>query len=214
MTPKTENMQPLDLKDCEILHIATGVRAQNIKQLREALVSIHPDSISYHFWARKLRPSFEEPEYNNDFANWAYTKLHDNKLAEQLSLINPSAFPNIEDIRARIIEVLDTRIEESDLLGNSKENEKFQFTRSQIVLFDTEIIVNKPEDLSDLIDELSLGSIYYHFINSKESTTSWLSQFGEECNNLTRQISSIDPYFFSLHELQTKVSQIFKGAKN
>ncbi len=214
MTSKTQNIQHLQIKDCEILNIATGVRAQNLQELRDALVSIHPDSISHHFWARKLRASFEDPEYNNDFATWAYSKLHDNKVAERLSLLNPGVFPDIEELRRKLIEVVDLSIEETGLIQNSKDNEKFQFTRSEIVLFNMEITANRTEELADIIDQLPLGSIYYHFVNSRESVTSWLSQFGDEWKSLTQQISSIDAYFFSLEDLRNRVSNIFKGSTN
>ena len=214
MTSKTENIQPLQIKDCEILNIATGVRAQNLQELRDALVSIHADSILYHFWARKLRPSFEDPEYNNDFATWAYLKLHHNRVAERLSLLNPGRFSDIEKLRDKLIEVLDFSIRENQLQENSKENEKFQFTRSEMVIFDTEITADSPQELEDIIDQLPLGSIYFHFINSNESVTSWLSQFGDEGKRLTQQISRLDPYFFTLEDLRSRISSVFKGATN
>ena len=221
MTSKTENMQPLKIKDCTVLNIATGVRAQNLKELRDALVNIHPGSITYHFWANKLRPSFEEPEYNNDFAIWAYKSLHDNKLAERLSLINPGAFSDTQDLRRKLIEVLDLSIKENRSHENSKESEKFQFTRSEIVVFDKEIVVNKPQELSNIIGELPLGSIYYHYIYTdkpSENIYIWLAGFGDKYKGLTLELVNLDPYFFTLQELRSRSAQVFKdhfkGAPN
>lgn len=221
MTSKTENIQPLEIKDCNVLNIATGVRAQNLRELSDALVNIHPGCITYHFWAKKLRPTFEEPEYNNDFATWAYNNLHNNKLAERLSLINPGKFSDTEDLRKKLIKVTNLSLEEDKSPESSKESEKFQFTRSEIVLFDKGITINTPEELVGLINELSLGSIYYHLIDSNEissNITSWLLQFGDKYKSLTEQIASLDPYFYTLDELRTRVSKIFKdyfeGASN
>jgi len=218
MPSKNENMQSLSIKDCAILNIATGVRAQNIKELKDQLLTIHPESILYHFWAKKLRPSFEEPEYNNDFATWAYTNLHDIKLAERLSLINPGMFSDTEDLRRKLVEVAELSLEENKSTLNTKEGEQFQFIRSEIVVFATQHMISKPEKLTELLPNLSLGSIYFHFINSKKRSddttddiSSWLSLFGEEYKGLTQQISKLDPYFFTLPELRIKVSQVFKG---
>lgn len=195
-----------------MLNIATGIRAQNLKELKDKLTNIHSESIHYHFWAKKLRPGFEEPEYNNDFATWAYKNLHNNKLAERLSLINPGMFSNIEDLRSKIVEVANLSLEESKTSINAKEGEKFQFTRSEVVLFDTKFAISNPEELVDVLPNLPLGCIYFHFIYSKNDTgdiSSWLSQFDSKHNNLTDQISKLDPYFFTLSEIRVKASHIF-----
>ena len=112
-------------------------------------------------------------------------------------------------------------MEEDESPESSKESEKFQFTRSEIVLFDKGITINKPEELVGLINELPLGSIYYHFIDSNEvssNITSWLLHFGDKYKSLTEQIARFDPYFYTLDELRAKVSKIFKdyfkGAPN
>jgi len=212
MTSKNENIQAIKIKDCAILNIATGMRAKNLIELRDQLLTIHPESIYYHFWAKKLRPGFEEPEYYNDFATWAANNLHDNKLAERLSLINPGMFSNIEEIRSKLVEVANLSLKE-DQSANCKESEKFQFTRSDIVVFDTQHIISKPEELTELLTNLSLGSIYFHFIDSKKRSqdiSSWLSRFGSKYAELTGQIAKLDPYFFTLSEIRIKASQIFK----
>jgi len=218
MTSNNKNIQPLNIKDCAVLNIATGVRSQNLKELRDQLSTIHPESIYYHFWAKKLRPSFEEPEYNNDFASWAYSGLHDSKLAERLSLINPGMFSDTEDLRRKLIEVADLSLKENNSTLDTKQGEQFQFIRSEIVVFDTQHIISNPEELKDLLPNLSLGGIYYHFIDSKRMSdntandiSSWLSLFGDEYKGLTQQISKLDPYFFTLAEFRVRVSQIFEG---
>ena len=218
MTSKNENIQAFNIKDCAILNIATGARAKNLKELRDQLLTIHPESIHYHFWAKKLRPGFKEPEYNNDFATWAYSNLQDIKLAERLSLINPGMFSDTEELRKKLIEVTELSLEEDELTQNTKEGEQFQFIRSEIVVFDTQHAVSKPEELTELLPSLTLGGIYYHFIDSKRMSDntandiySWLSLFGDEYKGLTQQISKLDPYFFTLAEFRVRVSQIFEG---
>ena len=71
--------EPFAIKDCALVSIATGRRAQNLRELRDNIVTIHPGSIYYHFWGVLLRPSFDDPEYNNDFAVWVRHALNDEK---------------------------------------------------------------------------------------------------------------------------------------
>lgn len=214
MTSNDANMQGLQIKDCEILHIATGVRAQNLEELKDELEIVHPESIYFHFWAKKLSPGFEEPEFNNDFANWAHAKLHNNKLAERLSLINPGTFSNVEDLRSKLLSVIETTTEKDQLNRNSKDNEKFQFTRAELVLINSGISVSSPQELTEIIPTLPMGSMYFHFIESQngpESIASFISNSGEQYSDLSFQLSKLDPYFFSLKELQSRTAQIFKN---
>jgi len=220
MTSKNENIQTFQIKDCAILNIATAVRAQNLKELMDQLATIHPESIYYHFWANKLRPDFEKPEYNNDFATWAYKNLHNNKLAESLSLINPGMFSNIEELRSKLVEVIESTLQQDPSIVSSKESEQFQFTRADMILFNSEFSVSKPEELTQLIPILPLGSIYFHFIESKngsEDINTFVSNAGDIYSELSVQLSTLDPYFFTLTELQSRASKIFKdffqGAK-
>ncbi|MBN2762670.1 MAG: hypothetical protein JXR41_06240, partial [Bacteroidales bacterium] len=63
--------------DCALIAIATGEKAQNLRELGDKLRHIHPGCIHYHFWGNLLRPQFDDPEYQNDFAVWASHSLHD-----------------------------------------------------------------------------------------------------------------------------------------
>ena len=72
------NREPFSVKDCALVTIATGKKAQNLKEMREHLLNIHLGSIYHHFWGGLLRPRFDDPEYNNDFAEWVRHALQDN----------------------------------------------------------------------------------------------------------------------------------------
>src|SRR3972149_12217972 len=90
---------PFAVIDCAMLSIATGVSAQNLRELRDRLRSLPASSLYFHFWGAHLRPGFEEPEYNNDFALWAKHGLNDLGLAERLSVIDPPSFGDLESLR-------------------------------------------------------------------------------------------------------------------
>lgn len=203
------------VKDCTLASIATGRHAQNLRELRDHLLVVHPGSIYFHFWGGLLRPSFEDPEYNNDFASWAAHALNDNKLAERLGVIDPAQFSDIEALRQEVVDEIEQRLDETEFLTWAKRDQQFHLIRSQIVVFDTRIRLKQPQDLLRAVPELTVGSIFYHFIDARwrsperiDDFRAWLNRFGP-CGELCRQLAAIDPYFVNLVELRAKLVEVF-----
>ena len=71
-TERGVHMVEFAIKDCALAHIATGRRAQTLRELRDILRDVHPGCIYHHFWGTLLRPQFSDREYNNDFAAWCH----------------------------------------------------------------------------------------------------------------------------------------------
>ena len=208
---------PFAVKDCALIAIATGECAHNLRELRDRLATTSQGCIYYHFWGGLLRPSFDDPEYQNDFAVWAYHGLHDRFLAERLALIDPTDFDDVEHLRRELIEIIEERLDENELVHWAVAHQQFQFVRSQIVVFDTGIRLGKPEELKTLIPQLRVGSVFYHFVDARGRTANknddfseWLIGFGDNYDELLEQISSLDPYFKSLTELRAQLGAIFK----
>jgi len=208
--------EPFAIKDCALIAIATGQRAYNLRDLRDNLLTVHPGAIYYHFWGGLLRPRFDDPEYSNDFAAWVAHSLHDKKLAERLSLIDPTEANNLEDLRQEIIQVVEERMDESEVLFSAKREERFDFIRSQIIIFDTHQLVAKPKDFKRILPGLSVGSIFYHYIDARRRTPEaisdfqyWLEGFGRTYRVLIDRIKAIDPYFRTLTELRAELAALF-----
>ncbi|RLA85172.1 MAG: hypothetical protein DRG31_03660 [Deltaproteobacteria bacterium] len=213
MEPKS---MPFEVKDCALIAIATGTRAQNLKELREKLETIHPDCIYYHFWGGMLHSRFEEPEFGNDFAAWVRHALHEHILAERLAVIDPTDFTDLEELREELIEVIDERLHELEQVPSARPGEEFHFIRSQIVVFDTSRRIKAPEDLPRLLPNLSLGSIFYHFIDARRRSPeglddfrNWLMGFGDRYLDLCQRIAAIDPYFTTLSEIRQRLTSTF-----
>jgi len=211
------NKQPFKILDCSLIALATGKSARTLRELRDHLQTIHPDSIYYHFWSIQLRPLFDNPDYKNDFAAWAREGLNDKTLAEKLAMIDPAEFYNIEELRRELIEIIEERIYQTESVTFSQSDKEFFFNRSQLIVVDTHIAVNHPSELISIIPKLSSGSIFYHFIDSRRRTHTskddfslWLESFGDEFTELQNKISDIDPYFLSLVELKEALFIIFK----
>lgn len=212
------DITPFHVKDCALLRIATGTRAQNLKELGEKLRTVHTESIHYHCWGRKLRSGFEDPEYNNDFASWAHLSLHDDALAERLSVIDPSHSSDPESLRRELIDVIDNRLYETEIAPASRQDEQFHFVSAQTVVFDTGQVIQSPEELRGVIPDLSDGSIFYHFIDAIRRTpgktddfSAWLSHCGNSYEELSDRISRIEPYFLNMREIRESLDSIVNG---
>jgi hypothetical protein len=216
MVSRLEPTEDFAIMDCALTSIATGRRAQNLRELKDRLLTVHPGSIYYHFWGGLLRPSFVEPEYNNDFASWAYHGLHDRILAERLSVIDPTDFENLETLRQELIEVIEERLDEVEIVPWSRSDQQFHFIRSQIVVIDTHHTIQEPVELVSLIPNLPVSSIFYHFIDARRRTEgstddfrAWLAGFKDDYSELAARLAEIDPYFSSLTELRDQLANEF-----
>jgi hypothetical protein len=215
----TQETTPFAVKDCALITIASGIKAQNLREFCSALQQISLGSIYHHFWGRLLRPLFDEPEYNNDFASWAHRALHDKPLAERLSMVIPTDFDNLEDLRQEMVEVVEEHLDESEFVPWAKADQQFHFLQSSTVIFDTGSRFDHPSEIVAELPNLSTGSIFYHFIDARSRTperhddfTAWLSGYENEngYNELCKMLCSVDPYFSSLKEIRLIVSNIFK----
>ncbi|HHS50317.1 MAG TPA: hypothetical protein ENN07_04300 [candidate division Zixibacteria bacterium] len=204
------------IKDCALIPIATGKSARTLRELRHLLESIEAESIYYHFWGNLLKPRFDDPEFNNDFAAWAKHALHDGAIAEKLAVIDPTDFTDIEDLRHEIIDIIEESLFGDDSIHLCQRDEKFNFITSQILVFNTDTVVENPKELTALLPKLPVSSIFYHFIDARRRTPehiddfrAWLSGMNGKFTKLIEELANVDPYFSPLPVLRDRLSEIF-----
>ena len=209
-------VEPFAVQDCALVAIATGKIAENLKELRECLLTVHPECIYYHFWGGLLRPRFDDPEYHNDFAIWSRYGLQDTVLAERLGIVDPTAFPELETLRMELIDIIEDRLDELPRVPWAKPDKRFYFVRSQTVVFDTHRRIARPAKLAEVIPAMSVGSIFLNFIDARRRTpggiddfTAWLSSCFEGYEALCDNLARVDPFFSGLTALRTRLSQVF-----
>ncbi len=219
MVEQADGKSPLTeafhIRDCALVSIATGFRAQNLREFRDALLRVHEGSVYHHFWGRFLQPQFDRPEYSNDFAAWVYHRLNEKALAEKLSVIDPTDYEDIESVRQEVVERVEDRLYENEFVPWSRADQQFHFVRSQIVILNTGHYLEEPRDLCSAIKHMSLGSIFYHFIDARKRTvdrsddfSAWLTGWGDTYNDLRLMLIALDPFFSSLKELRWMVSNV------
>jgi len=204
------------IKDCALAMIAEGRRAQTLRELRDALRDIHPGCIYHHFWGTLLRPQFSDREFNNDFATWCHHGLHDSAIAERLAVIDPADFADLEGLRQELIEVIDERLDETEMILFARADQQFHFARSVIVVFDTHKRLSHPRELVEAVPQMSVGSIFYHFIDARrrdpvsvDDFRAWLMGLGPEYQSLCEAVAQVDPYFESLFVIRQRLTEVF-----
>jgi len=201
------------VRDCALITRMAGVdTAINLRELRERLLGAPVECLFHHFCETVIRPTFDDPEFRNDFAVWAARDLQDRALAERLGIINPYDYTDLEELRQLAIEIIDDRLSEVPYIPWVKMGNDFRFMRAVTVVFDTGLTLDSPEDFVSALSEISLGSIYYHYVEARRRTdnhtddfTAWLTEFGKTSEGLIEALAGIDFYFISLKDLRTQL---------
>ena len=207
------------VRDCALSAIATGQKAQNLKELWHYLLTIDPDCIYYHFWGGLLRPRFDDPEFNNDFAAWVKHSLHDNALAERLGVIDPTDFADLEALREELIGIVEERLDESEVVIWANAEEQFHFIQSKIVVFRTDLVLKRAADLPEAIPRMPVSSIFYHLIDARRRNEDgrddfyhWLCGGVErDYDDLGEMLRGVEPFFGSLFDLRATLTELFQS---
>jgi hypothetical protein len=180
----------------------------NLRELRERLSVCPPAAVYHHYCETKLRPSFDDPEYPNDFAVWAAHALRDRVLAERLSVINGYDYEDIDHLRSDTLEIVDERLRESRMIPWAPEGEHFEFIQAMTVVFETGITLETVSDLANAMDAMTRGSVYFHFVEARrrrplgiDDFSAWLAGWHAAPQTLIRDLQAIDIHLLTLKEI-------------
>lgn len=199
-----------EVKDCTLITRMAGVdSAMTLRELRERVTVCPVECLFHHFCETVLRPTFDDPEFRNDFAVWAARNLRDRVLAERLGILNPYAFNNFEALREAVIDTIDDRMSELSTIPTVKRGEEFQFMQAATVVFTLDWQIEGPNQLPAAIPRMTNNSIYYHFIEARRRTeggiddfTAWLQDCQNGHDEMIQALSEIDFYYMTLTELK------------
>jgi hypothetical protein len=208
---------PFLVKDCSLIALSTGKHARTLREFSTHLQTVPISSIYHHFWGNRLQPRFDEPEYQNDFAAWARHGLHDPVLSEQLAVLDPTDYPDLEELRRDVVDIAEQRLSEESYASWVQALYPFSFTHSQTVIFDTTIRIPTPEAVAEMMPKLSLGSVFFHFIDGRrrpyigmDDFRTWIIKFWPGHDQLVEALAHVDPYFCTLAELRDRLTAVFE----
>jgi hypothetical protein len=192
----------------------TGRKAHNLDELLELVKTCSSSSIFFHTFSafRKLREA--QTPYTNDFAVWIMRHLSEEALAEKLLAIDLAEYNTIESLRSRIVELLESTRRENPSLYEREATAPFYLYSLVRFVYLTDKFAYNLSSFRQLLDSISIDSIYYHFIESRLETqletddfSNWMQE-NPDYKELADRIRKIDMNIHTLVELRVRIGEI------
>src|SRR3972149_6170838 len=114
-------MTPFVIQDCSLLIRMSGLLpAADLRELRDRIAACGENVLFHHFFETPLRPTFDNPDYRNDFAVWAKLYLDDRVLAERLGILDPYSCSSLDELRNMVLSLIEERLKELTLVPRGR----------------------------------------------------------------------------------------------
>ncbi|MFH0924845.1 MAG: DUF5752 family protein [bacterium] len=189
----------------------TGLKARGIKELLHYIHEVPGSVIYYHTHHFLQQHQYLTPEPPNDFAYWVTEMLGLDYLGEQLSSINIHEFKKINEIREKIISVLENYLAKKERPRYVADGEEFHFVKSISFLLPTPYIANNLKEFMFGLKEVTISALYFHIFEARlrlekddNDFSFWLgTNLGEM--ELARKIAKLDPYTYTMESLRKSI---------
>jgi hypothetical protein len=202
------------------LHLSelTGLKASTLSELLELTKRVSGSSIYHHTHKFLQQHQYLSPEPPNDFAYWITEVLGEDRLGEKLASIDIVQFSTIRSLRDKIIEVIETYLQEYPESERrfAHPGSEFHFISSVSFIFATGYVAHNLVEMADILKKVTIDSVYYHIFEARlrlekgdNDFSNWIeSAIGDR--QLADQISRLDPYTFTLEDLRNTVIKIIE----
>jgi len=197
-----------DFKQCVTMLKSTGLKAQKLRALREALVKVSDNAVFHHTYQYFLKSHILE--YTNDFAQWAGESLEERALAERLSNIDPYDYPDIKDLRKALLEAVDDYLLQFPEPRDAMPGQEFFFNETVTIVFPAGIRARNLAEFLMAIKYIDSSSLFYHFFDArrrlgKDDFSTWFEEaLGK--SGLAARVHSIDPFMHSLEGIREHIA--------
>lgn len=199
-----------EFQECVNLIKATGKKARNLREFK-SLISVVPDESIYHHTCEYFLAG-HILEYTNDFAQWAGESLGERILAEHLSNIDPYVYRSMENLRAEIIQVLETYLEKYPEPRDAIPGDEFYFDQTVTFIFPAGVRARNLAEFLMGIKYVDAASIYYHFYEARMRLGGGVDDFSSWVDNalgkkeLAERIRTIDPFMHGVEKIREHVA--------
>jgi hypothetical protein len=197
----------------------TGLRASNLSDLLENIKIVPGSCIYYHTHRFLQQHQYLSPEPPNDFAYWVTQVLGDNELGESLAGIDTIQFKTIRELRNKIAETIEEHLKNRPRAKQkfAEQSLEFHFIKSISFIFPTEYVATDLQEFSDILQKISIDSIYFHMFEARlrlEKGTNdfsvWIdTSLGDK--KLAQRISKLDPYTYTMEDLRKTIIKIIES---
>lgn len=198
-----------EFKQCVTILKATGKKAKNLRELKQALAEVSGGAIAHHTFQYFLKGHILE--YTNDFAHWAGESIEERALAERLSNIDPYGYASIQDLRNDLIRTLDDFIASAPAPRDALTGDEFFFNETVALVFPAGVRARNLAEFLMAMKYAEGSTLYYHFYdarvrlgNGADDFSLWMEE-GLEKPEVARKIRSIDPFMHNLESIRDRI---------
>jgi hypothetical protein len=203
-----------EFKQCITMLKATGKKARNLRELRNALETVSKTSVFHHTYQYFLKGHILE--YTNDFAQWAGESLEERALAEHFSNIDPYDFTDIEELRKELIRQVDEYLLQFPEPRDALSGDEFFFNETVTIVFPSGVRARNLAEFLMAIKYVEGSALYYHFFDARQrlGRSDDFSAWFEEAlgkSELAARVRSIDPFMHSLDGIRERIAAAVEG---
>ncbi|MFH1124838.1 MAG: DUF5752 family protein [Pseudomonadota bacterium] len=204
----------LQFKSSASLDKLTGRKADTLKALLHLIKTCSGSSIFYHTFSAFLKLREAQVPYNSDFAIWVYRSLNEIALAERMMAIDFSEYSTVEDLRNRLIKIMEEYEKQRPTAFQKMGDEPFYLYDVQRFVYLTDKFAYDLKSFREILPTISVYSLYYHFIESRLETklrnddfSTWIEE-DLELHDLATRIRRIDINVYNLEGLRSRIMSL------
>jgi hypothetical protein len=140
--------------------------------------------------------------------------LNERALAEKLTAIDLSEYSTLEDLRNRLIHLIDHHFKENPLSRKKIADEPFYLHDVTRVVYLTDHFAYDLTSFREVLTKISMYSIYFHYIESRlhsklmtDDFSAWIEE-SLEMPTLAQRIRQIDISAYTLEGLRSRIIQL------
>ena len=163
-----------------------GERARDLEQLRAGLADASAQSLFYHTLQCQLRDPACEEQPPDDFSGWVNGVVQDRETAERMSFAVQSRNSSAEELRAALLEVLESIPRATRTARHAPAEGEFLFLAGESVTVPSGMVVRDATELVDALAGADFSVCFYHLIEQAwlpdkgPRLGGWLAARGEE----------------------------------
>jgi hypothetical protein len=189
----------------------TGRQAADLAGLLEHLRVVPLSVVFHHTHHFLVQHQHLNPEPPNDFAYWVTNVLQEDWLGERLAAIDTVQFSHLRDLRARLVQVIESHLEQTRALRVAPPGEEFHFMDAVSFTFPTRHRATSLAEFAEQLAAVGVASISFHLFEARlrvESDDNDFSRWLEDQlaeRELADAIRRLDPYTITTEGLRQRL---------
>lgn len=189
-------------------------KATTLQEFHGLLKQASEASIFHHTFQSLEVHHYLTEGFTNDFAQWILAACNEHPLAEQVAAVDVRDYVSLDELRARLLEVIGAYLKKNTAAGRRKSFEPFYFCESVTVTVPTGVRASTLKEFLAGVETASHSSLYFHFLTSRirvrlvsNDFSLWL-RTNLDLPELAEQIELIDIYANTVEGVRQKILEL------